>query len=74
MIWIAINNVIHFYLSAGPLGLAKELLAEGNVPFFVLNSDITCEYSFADMIKFHKNHEKEGTIVVSSNNHVFYAI
>ena len=26
---------------AGPIGLAKELLAEVNVPFFALNSDIT---------------------------------
>ena len=62
--------MIHFFLSADPLGLAKELLAGGNEPFFVLNSDITCEYAFACMIKFHKNHGKEDTIVVSSNNHV----
>ena len=50
--------------TAGPLGLAKDLLKEGNEPFFVLNSDITCDYPFAEMLDFHKSHGKEGTIVV----------
>eukprot|EP00112_Aurelia_sp_Birch-Aquarium-sp1_P006045 Seg1675.8 transcript_id=Seg1675.8/GoldUCD/mRNA.D3Y31 product="Mannose-1-phosphate guanyltransferase beta-A" protein_id=Seg1675.8/GoldUCD/D3Y31 len=51
--------------TAGPLALARELLAEGNEPFFVLNSDITCEYPFEEMLKFHKSHGKEGTLVVT---------
>eukprot|EP00794_Sanderia_malayensis_P006062 gene6062-6764_t len=51
--------------TAGPLGLAKELLKEGSEPFFVLNSDITCDYPFAQMIEFHNSHGKEGTIVVT---------
>jgi len=51
--------------TAGPLGLAKDILKEGNDPFFVLNSDITCEYPFAEMLDFHKSHGKEGTLVVT---------
>ena len=34
-------------------------------PFFVLNSDVICDFPFRDMVRFHKNHGKEGTIVVS---------
>jgi len=33
--------------------------------FFVLNSDIICKFPFKDLIKFHKNHGKEGTIMVT---------
>lgn len=52
--------------TAGPLALAKHLLAnEQNQPFFVLNSDIICEYPFKDLIAFHKSHGREGTIVVT---------
>lgn len=52
--------------TAGPLALAKHLLAnEQNHPFFVLNSDIICEYPFKDLIAFHKSHGCEGTIVVT---------
>lgn len=36
-----------------------------NVPFFVLNSDIVCDYPFHRMIEFHKSHGAEGTIVVT---------
>lgn len=49
---------------AGPLALAREILEEDGEPFFVLNSDITCEYPLADLLAFHKNHGKEGTIMV----------
>ena len=52
-------------LTAGPLALARDILSEDQDPFFVLNSDIICDFPFSDMIKFHKNHGKEGTIVVS---------
>lgn len=37
----------------------------GDVPFFVLNSDIICDYPFQKMIDFHKSHKAEGTIVVT---------
>jgi mannose-1-phosphate guanylyltransferase len=47
------------------LALARDMLLEDNDPFFVLNSDIICDFPFVEMIKFHKNHGKEGTIVVS---------
>lgn len=36
-----------------------------SVPFFVLNSDIICDYPFQQMIDFHKSHKAEGTIVVT---------
>ena len=51
--------------TAGPLALARDLLTEDSEPFFVLNSDIICEFPFKQLLKFHKNHGREGTIVVS---------
>ena len=54
------------FYSAGPLALAKDILLEDGDPFFVLNSDVICDFPFEDMIAFHKNHGKEGTIVVSA--------
>ena len=52
--------------TAGPLALAKEILDnKSGEPFFVLNSDITCEYPFQELLNFHKNHGKEGTIMVT---------
>ena len=50
---------------AGPLALAKKSLEVDPEPFFVLNSDVICNYPFEQMLKFHKAHGKEGTIVVS---------
>jgi len=50
--------------TAGPLALAKELLNDGE-PFFVLNSDVICEFPFADLLIFHKTHGAEGTIMVT---------
>lgn len=55
--------------TAGPLALARELLlkdSEPNQPFFVLNSDITSEFPFHDLLEFHKQHKKEGTIMVTT--------
>ena len=52
--------------AAGPLALARNILLENSDSFFVLNSDVICDFPFADMILFHKNHAKEGTIVVRS--------
>lgn len=51
--------------TAGPLALAREYLTKDSEPFFVLNSDIICDFPFKDMILFHKHHGKEGTIVVT---------
>ncbi|RWS05222.1 hypothetical protein B4U79_05106 [Dinothrombium tinctorium] len=51
--------------TAGPLALAKHLLIEDSEPFFVLNSDIICDFPFKKMIQFHKAHRKEGTIAVT---------
>ncbi|XP_076634179.1 GDP-mannose pyrophosphorylase B [Colletes latitarsis] len=52
--------------TAGPLALVHNLLCSGdNEPFFVLNSDIICDFPFKQLLEFHKNHGKEGTIVVT---------
>lgn len=44
--------------TAGPLALARKLLNTSTEPFFVLNSDVICEFPFKDLAKFHKNHGK----------------
>lgn len=51
--------------TAGPLALAKDILGASDEPFFVLNSDIICEFPFKDMVAFHRSHGQEGTIVVT---------
>ncbi|XP_015599939.1 mannose-1-phosphate guanyltransferase beta [Cephus cinctus] len=51
--------------TAGPLALVRETLSSGDEPFFVLNSDIICEFPFKQLVQFHKNHGKEGTIIVT---------
>lgn len=51
--------------TAGPLKLAEKILAKDDSPFFVLNSDVICDYPFAKLAEFHKNHGDEGTIVVT---------
>uniref|UniRef100_A0A0D9V7R8 mannose-1-phosphate guanylyltransferase n=1 Tax=Leersia perrieri TaxID=77586 RepID=A0A0D9V7R8_9ORYZ len=52
--------------TAGPLALARDKLVDGSGdPFFVLNSDVISEYPFAELIKFHKNHGGEATIMVT---------
>lgn len=50
--------------AAGPLALARELLNVDNEPFFVLNSDVICDFPFTELLQFHRNHGREGTIVV----------
>ena len=55
--------------TAGPLALARDKLADGSgEPFFVLNSDVISEYPFAELIKFHKSHGGEATIMVTKVN------
>jgi mannose-1-phosphate guanylyltransferase len=51
--------------TAGPLALAREYLCASDDPFFVLNSDIICDFPFKQLLEFHENHGKEGTIVVT---------
>jgi len=51
--------------TAGPLALARSILASNDEPFFVLNSDVICDFPFKEMVNFHCNHGKEGTIVVT---------
>lgn len=51
--------------TAGPIALAREHLQNSTEPFFVLNSDIICEFPFKKMEEFHRQHGKEGTIVVT---------
>lgn len=52
--------------TAGPLALARDKLVDGSgEPFFVLNSDVISEYPFAELIKFHKIHGGDATIMVT---------
>lgn len=51
--------------TAGPLALAKDLLISSDEPFFVLNSDIICDFPFRQLETFHRSHSQEGTIVVT---------
>lgn len=51
--------------TAGPLKLAEKTLGKDNTPFFVLNSDVICDYPFHELAAFHKSHGNEGTIVVT---------
>lgn len=51
--------------TAGPIALAKIILETSQEPFFVLNSDIICEFPFVELAKFHRQHKREGTIVVT---------
>lgn len=51
--------------TAGPLALAAELIGHDSEPFFVLNSDVTCTFPFADLLAFHRAHGGEGTIMVT---------
>jgi mannose-1-phosphate guanylyltransferase len=52
--------------TAGPLALAAKLLRdEADAPFFVLNSDVTCDYPLVEMLRFHREHGREGTILVT---------
>lgn len=59
--------------TAGPLKLAQKLLMRGKAPapvktaesfFFVLNSDIICDYPFAELARFHRVHGGLATLLV----------
>lgn len=53
--------------TAGPIRLAEKIIRENNTEglFFVFNSDVICEYPLDKLIKYHKNHGKQGTIIVT---------
>lgn len=51
--------------TAGPIALAKDILSRSSAPFFVLNSDIICDFPFRELAEFHDSHGREGTIVVT---------
>merc|ERR1712000_322067 len=48
--------------TAGPLKLAEKILAKDDSPFFVLDSNVICDYPFRELLDFHKSHGNEGTI------------
>ncbi|KAI8815910.1 nucleotide-diphospho-sugar transferase [Fimicolochytrium jonesii] len=62
---------IHFSIeseplgTAGPLALARDILAKDDSPFFVLNSDVICEFPFEELLNFHKEHGCEGTLMTT---------
>ncbi|KAJ7534999.1 hypothetical protein O6H91_12G013800 [Diphasiastrum complanatum] len=52
--------------TGGPLALARDKLIDGSgEPFFVLNSDVICEFPLKQMISFHKQHKGEASIMVT---------
>ncbi|KAJ1503185.1 mannose-1-phosphate guanyltransferase [Coelomomyces lativittatus] len=51
--------------TAGPLALARDILGKDDSPFFVLNSDVICEFPFNPLLNFHRSHGGEGTIMVT---------
>ncbi|KXS13371.1 GDP-mannose pyrophosphorylase [Gonapodya prolifera JEL478] len=65
------NVKIHFSVeteplgTAGPIALARDVLLADATPFFVLNSDVICEFPFSDLAAFHTAHGGEGTIMVT---------
>lgn len=52
--------------TAGPLALARAHLLSDKEPFFMLNSDVICDFPLQNMLNFHKKHGGEGTIFVTS--------
>lgn len=51
--------------TAGPLKLAEDILKKDDTPIFVLNSDVICDYPFAELAAFHKAHGAAATIVAT---------
>lgn len=51
--------------TAGPLALCRDLLTAQADPFFMLNSDVACEFPLADMLSFHTSHGGEATIMIT---------
>eukprot|EP00894_Picocystis_sp_ML_P005165 jgi/Pico_ML_1/55682/g1337.t1 len=54
--------------TAGPLALARDHLVDPkdpDRPFFVLNSDVSCEYPLKELIEYHREKGSEATILVT---------
>eukprot|EP00218_Dolichomastix_sp_CCMP3274_P011124 CAMPEP_0170143354 /NCGR_PEP_ID=MMETSP0033_2-20121228/10465_1 /TAXON_ID=195969 /ORGANISM="Dolichomastix tenuilepis, Strain CCMP3274" /LENGTH=362 /DNA_ID=CAMNT_0010379801 /DNA_START=16 /DNA_END=1104 /DNA_ORIENTATION=+ len=52
--------------TAGPLAIARSHLQDGKgSPFFVFNSDVTCEYPLKEMLAFHNKTKAEATLLVT---------
>lgn len=53
--------------TAGPLALARSLLVETeqSPPFFVLNSDVICDFPFEEMLREHQSSGAEATLLVT---------
>lgn len=53
--------------TAGPIRLAKDKLLADNHEglFFMFNADVICEYPLQKLLDFHKEHGREGTIMVT---------
>ena len=52
--------------TTGPLALARDkLIDDSGMPFFVLNSDVICDYPLKEMIEFPKSHGGEASILVT---------
>ena len=52
--------------TAGPLALARAILDDGSgTPFFVLNSDVICEYPLRELLAFHEARGAEVSILVT---------
>ncbi|KAF4699477.1 hypothetical protein FOZ62_016928, partial [Perkinsus olseni] len=51
--------------TAGPLYLARDVLLSDDEPVFVFNSDVICDFPLKELLAFHTNHGREGTIVVT---------
>lgn len=52
--------------TAGPLALARDkLIDDSGEPFFVLNSDVISDYPLKEMVKFHRSHGGEASIMVT---------
>jgi len=47
------------------LALAADILREGNAPFFVLNSDVICDFPFKDLLAAHHENDAVGTLLVT---------
>ena len=52
--------------TAGPIGLARDHLMADNKDglFFVINSDIVCQYDFKQMLEKHREHKGIATLCV----------
>lgn len=50
--------------TAGPIKLAEGMLNDGE-PFFVLNSDVACDYPFLKMIEFQKSTNASGVLLAT---------